>query len=375
MNSLPPKRQGRYVDRISQNFEDVKILNYSINNVIKEINDFGYQTHIDDKVISGEAYNNMLDTKSEQSWLVENLIPTNSLILLSGLPAIGKTTLTTQLGYVLATGHDFLDYKTALSNVLYIVLNDPYRSMRVYTKHQEEYFGKTNNIRFLHPNIARKFTSIEDVSYLQQLINQYHLELVILDPLSRLGIKDENDSYEVDMMIEPFKNLINITNCSILLIHHLNKISGDKRTRIPNIYQSRGSSVIPAMADVVLTLSEPINGIAKLTVAKLRGSKEQGKKLMIKQDNFKWVIHNTAQPPNHEHTQRLFSITSPAQIIMEYLKIHPSLTANDIAYNTGIIIGTVKNNLTKLIKSKEIKIIKTKSINGWTQRYYSLSDS
>ncbi len=78
-------------------------------------------------------------------------------------------------------------------------------------------------------------------SALRFWIAQREIDLLVVDPLRNAHSADENDSTEIAKVLAAFSHL----GCAVLLLHHVNKGSGE----------TRGSSAIRDRADAVLTVA------------------------------------------------------------------------------------------------------------------------
>lgn len=76
----------------------------------------------------------------------------------------------------------------------------------------------------------------------------YHYDLVLIDPVSRFGaLEDENSSTDVRRAMDALQQIARRGRCAVLGIHHTNKAGGSPR----------GSSAWSAEADVLATFEKP----------------------------------------------------------------------------------------------------------------------
>jgi KaiC/GvpD/RAD55 family RecA-like ATPase len=84
---------------------------------------------------------------------------------------------------------------------------------------------------------------------LKKLILGHGAEFVVLDTLSHMTGVDENSKKDMQPVVDALTDIVEETDCAIAFNHHTGK-EGKKSTT----YRSRGTSVIPAAADVILDL-------------------------------------------------------------------------------------------------------------------------
>jgi hypothetical protein len=105
----------------------------------------------------------------------------------------------------------------------------------------------------------------EGIAILESSIRDHGPRLVIIDALVRyMGGLDESSAGDVAPMMAGFRRLTNRHGCTILLIHHLRKVSGE-RTRNRLIDRVRGSGDLVGAVDsaLVMTVSGQGSGMSR----------------------------------------------------------------------------------------------------------------
>jgi hypothetical protein len=87
------------------------------------------------------------------------------------------------------------------------------------------------------------------------MAHQVGPELIVIDSLSTISSKGENNIEDVRVILSFLNQLAGYFNCGVLLIHHLRKRSALAMTDMITLDDLRGSSHIGAMARSVLALS------------------------------------------------------------------------------------------------------------------------
>jgi RecA-family ATPase len=201
-----------------------------------------------------------LDTEPDNNndWLVEKLMYRNTICMLDGLGASGKSYIALQLAIAIATGLPFLGVLPVEQAGRVLVLNseDPDSISHARFRTICQNYIDTNSIgeeklREASKNITYiSMTSIDKSSILLDekfMVTQTYIELaefckvwnpdlVILDPLSLFAAKENCNSYAAQ-----FYAALRRLKSTILVVHHLNKsgMNGEGEDRS----KSRGAGV------------------------------------------------------------------------------------------------------------------------------------
>jgi hypothetical protein len=204
--------------------------------------------------------------------------------------------------------------------------------VRIYTKDESVVYQKD---------------CIELISFLEKNIKP---DLIIIDSLIRIHDTDENSASEMNKVYLQFKEIQRKLNCSIIILHHKNKLNKSMR----------GSSDILAMVDWHYDLKEIKTNIYQLTVMNTREKKLIAGFIFEVKD----VDDNTRL--NFEFKRYLeFGETNKSKItkvggcvngILKYLKTNGDDTfyRRDIKDFTGANDNTINNALKKLLKDEII---------------------
>lgn len=181
-------------------------------------------------------YANLLDIASGPvPYLLEDFIPEKSIGILVGEWGIGKSPFAMQLQLSLACGQPFLGkFKTrdARISTLYVDLENGAAPIAGMINTLSKYMNVeiSDNINIYSPNYGTKIEELAQISedmYVRQLIERNSFDFIIIDPLRMFRPEAEAKNTDAATMIRHLRKLVNKFNCSILLIHHPRKISGD----------------------------------------------------------------------------------------------------------------------------------------------------
>lgn len=201
-------------------------------------------------------------------WIVEHLIPKDSIIAISGLPGSYKTWIALIIAKCVAQGESLFGYfKTTPTSVLIV---DEENSKRLLHKRLSKLKLNPYLPIYLLIQTGFKIDKREDFKYLLGIIEKLKIGLIIFDSLIRIHNKDENDAKQMALVFEKLKKLTQ-NGASVVFTHHHRKQSAFIRT---DISQSlRGSSDILAAVDCHVAIDKQEEYLV-ITQTKLREEEE-----------------------------------------------------------------------------------------------------
>ena len=199
----------------------------------------------------------MRKNSTKKDFIVDNLMKSNGLYCLVARPKVGKSLLALQLANAIATGTNFLGFRTSPSPVLYISTEMNFSQILDRIDKMNLEFDD-DNFRLKEQEINERKLNLMDLQLeFQEFSNDLNGRFVIIDMFS--GI-DMNNGYDLnnyqDMgqyVIPKFRELCKKYNFTILLIHHLNKNN-----------KSLGSTAIDGSVDGIITLKVDQNLKSKI---------------------------------------------------------------------------------------------------------------
>lgn len=189
----------------------------------------------------------------EQKWIVHDLVPEASLILLGGRKKLGKSWLALQMAQAVASGALFLQRPTCQGGALYFCLEDGERRLN-------RRLLKQNAVKGLPIHyVTGRFQPLDEggLSDLRAAIVAHQPVLVIVDTLAaaKTGRTDENAAGDMADLANALRDLAQEHNTSIVVVAHHGKASfGDPG------HDLRGSSAVAAAADVSIGLYKTESG-------------------------------------------------------------------------------------------------------------------
>lgn len=183
------------------------------------------------------------------------IVVPHGITLLHGKAKAGKTFLAIQMGLQIASATPWLgnaipEYR----KVLYVQAELPYFPMRDRIKTMVLPYEQPSVLDNFLMTEPKKVNICDDQEYehLCAIILNCRSEVVIIDPLVYFHDRDENSNDAMGFVMSRFRDLVNETNTSLILVHHDSK-KGDKSGGDA----SRGASAIFGAVDSDIRLTSP----------------------------------------------------------------------------------------------------------------------
>ena len=199
------------------------------------------------KTISEMRKNNI-----KKDFIVENFMKPNGIYFLVARPKVGKSLLALQLANAIATGTNFLGFRTSPSPVLYISTEMDFSQILNRIDKMKLEFND-DNFRLKEQEINERKLNLMDLQLdFQDFSRELKGRFVIIDMFSGIDLNsgyDLNNYQDIGQYVIPkFRELCKTYDFTILLIHHLNKNN-----------TSLGSTAIDGSVDGIITLKKEQN--------------------------------------------------------------------------------------------------------------------
>jgi hypothetical protein len=189
----------------------------------------------------------------EPEWIVEPLIPAQSICLLAGDSGIGKSWIAAHIALCVAAGIPvFGRFPTSCRNVL---VCDAEQSQPLVARRTHRLFTGLCLEHKLDDDLpvevfhgAFRLDKPEDVGRMVQWLKQRDIGLVIADPLIECYPPgtDENSATSTAVYLERVRQVVHKAGCAVLFVHHVRKMSAVGNTAGERL---RGSTAIKAALD------------------------------------------------------------------------------------------------------------------------------
>lgn len=179
--------------------------------------------------------------QKQEEWILEPLIPTNSIILLDGLGGLGKSIFAMEMAYAISTGQSFLLQDILPMGkypILYLTAEESdWRFFERLKNIENTYQCQSKNFYWVSTiskdfclSTARFFCKkqnevqpTETFAFLENAIQKTNAKLVVLDSWVNFYGLDENSTEDGIYAYDCLKGLIRKYDCSFILIHHQTK--------------------------------------------------------------------------------------------------------------------------------------------------------
>lgn len=212
-----------------------------------------------------------LDELEPPEWLIENIIPKESMSIVYGNPGQGKTFLVLDWCLSIATGkafrggNDTVHFPVEKGVVVYVAAEGA-RGIKTRVQAWEREHG----IRATDLYVVQKAVQLAQKEHRDGLIEGLrHLSgtpiLVVFDTLSRCMVgMDENSAQDVSLFIKSADVVRDELNCAVTIVHHSTK---DGTTE-------RGSSALRGAADAMYKVSRNDSRLIEMKCDKMKDAQE-----------------------------------------------------------------------------------------------------
>jgi archaellum biogenesis ATPase FlaH len=175
------------------------------------------------------------------------ILPSQGYLLVAGETGVGKSTLAWQLCNCMLSGKPFFDLNILAddTHIMYLNLENSDYSVDKLLKAQLTEYNLTQSQldRLILPDTTDfLLDSKPDVDFIKKAIKRYHIEVVVIDPISFSTEGDPCDFKTVTKYVKRLKKIRNADNEEIswILLHHYNKPSVQKNNPLHRIMGSSG---------------------------------------------------------------------------------------------------------------------------------------
>lgn len=199
-------------------------------------------------------------------FLWDSILPKQSVVMLAAESFSGKSMFSLGLGLAVARGEPFVGLPTTQAGVLYIALDS---ALWDYGTQIRKLLGGQDAPPDFH-FLSERFRLLDDTwrSRLGDYLRAHSIGLIILDTLRASHDGQENDSGDMQKVLDALREISVEHRTTVLFLHHCPKPAADGQRS-----DFRGSGVIRDSADVFISMrSQRLGPSAKLlTLAILKG--------------------------------------------------------------------------------------------------------
>lgn len=265
------------------------------------------------------------------TWLVEQLIPAHGLMSLASAPKVGKSMLAMHLVRSLASGDDFLGFRTAAASTLYIAEEGGAQAIQGRFRRLEESdaFGPCTVEPVLAIHQQLSVDTPEGIHRFETLLEATRPALVVIDCLVWIRERSENRSEDMAALMAILRRLATDYECTVLFIHHTAKGREDRTG-----YSMRGSGVLGSSTEGNLSFRRERNGIR--LDAELREG--EGITLHLRWDPQSGIFGVVRQPSRLPTVQRDIDVEG-------FLKTRAEATVTEMSQHFAVSDTAIRNRL------------------------------
>ncbi len=212
---------------------------------------------------------NDIEALPDPKWLINGLLPEQSLAITYGPPKHGKTFIALSMALHVAAGRDWFGRTVQQGGVVYIA-GEGAGGLKLRVRAARVHYGIPSGIPFWALPRAVNFSDMKAVHELAGLIREAAgnttVGLVVIDTLARAmpGV-DENSAGDVGRVIAACDWLKDQLGCTVMPVHHQGK-DGDKGLR--------GSSALGGAVDTLLHATRQNSEAADIVTLAIEYQKE-----------------------------------------------------------------------------------------------------
>jgi hypothetical protein len=242
-------------------------------------------------------FGDFLKTEVKFEWIVQDLIGKQTINFLTAVPGVGKSRLAIQLGASLATGQDFLSWKTLGRNkVVFFSLEMGHPMLKHFASNlaKENSYNEDElqeNFWLVPVGEPMPFANQETLTFFKYVMDEVKPDVVIIDAMSSLSYSElkEDTAKNINNQL---KAMLNEYKCTFYIIHHNRKpnvLDGNKPPTLADFY---GSTYGATDAASVLSLwRPPSSDHYELHTLKSRtGGSDKPVKLASRPDKFTFSL-------------------------------------------------------------------------------------
>jgi len=184
----------------------------------------------------------ILSKPYKPNWLIKDHMEQNTIGMLFGVPACGKSFIAMDIAFCVASGHDWNGNDTAQGKVVYITGEGHSGIGKRFKALELKYGTSTGDIFF--STLPASLSDSDGVDAVQEAINNIspNPTLIVIDTLNcNIGSGDENSARDFAIFMSLMRKTLMASGAAILIVHHSGH-SSSKRVR--------GSSSIKGAMDV-----------------------------------------------------------------------------------------------------------------------------
>ena len=201
------------------------------------------------------------------SYLIDGLIPKNSLAMIYGTPGAGKSFLALDMALCIAHGRSWRSKETKKGGVIYLAsegFGGVGQRLRAWYSHNQ--VSDHCDLRFMRTAID--FIEPENIEKLIRTISnvEFNVSMIVVDTVARSFSGEENSAKEMGGFVRACGALMSATGATVLGVHHAGKAI-DRGLR--------GSNALEGASDAILSVKKDDVGIIEVKTDKQKDAAQE----------------------------------------------------------------------------------------------------
>lgn len=208
------------------------------------------------------SFEQLMANDYKPNWLIENLIEKYDLGLIFGSSGGGKSFITLEMCYCVASGLPFHGKATKKGTVLYVCGEGHSGIQKRFNALHQTHNGIIENSLHL-TTVPAAFMDAENAKTVRERMDLLGgVNLVVIDTFHRnMGNGDENSAKDFAVFLQNIDRYIKTSGAAVIIVHHSGNDSAGR---------SRGSSSIRAAMDVEYQVVKDVDDIVTMTNTKMK---------------------------------------------------------------------------------------------------------
>lgn len=238
----------------------------------------------EDPILTYYDYETIKDVP-EITWIIQDVIPNNGLIIVYGAPGSGKTFIVLDMCLHIINNRDWFENKINESGIIVYLIGEGIYGIKKRLEAWDDYYNiQSPNQLFFVPISSINIWEEKNIERLKKTINKFinitgkQINMIVVDTLARASTGlDENSSRDMGMFLRNFEMIKEKFGCSIVFIHH----KGKDESR-----GMRGSSSLLGAADTCIDVKKEENHDIIIKIEKQKdGENKSFNSRLIKHNN------------------------------------------------------------------------------------------
>jgi len=215
---------------------------------------------------------------------IKDILPKQGAMLVYGSPKVKKSWLTQHMGYCIATGSEWVGFKTEQARVFIAQFEISERAYywrlkamaNNYHLQSQMFFEVSPGLMYIDQN--------ENFNRLSAVIREHKPQVIFLDCLASCFGGDENNNEHIANFIQKIEILKTEHEASVVIVHHTNK----NVLAISSVDKARGHSRLAGWVDTLMFMGEQPTGV-QLQIKSRQATRELSN-VNISFENYDWHV-------------------------------------------------------------------------------------